>query len=309
MLARLEQALVVGWLLTVGAWLAWCLPSGRWLAAAGGVALLLSAHALWLGLTFSLMRWRNRRDTVPLATWRAWVAAWWDEVRAAPRVFGWQQPFRSDAEPDFLPAPGSRGRVGVVLVHGFVCNRGLWTRWMRQFRVRGVPCVSVNLEPVFGSIDDYVAAIESAVWRVERASGVPPLLVGHSMGGLAIRAWLQAYRADHRVQGVITLGTPHQGTWLAHLALAINGRQMAPGSRWLQQLAQLEPESRRQLFLCGFSDCDNIVFPASHAVLSGARAWHVQGAAHVAMLDRPEVLDRVLATLQHRGFTTHPAPP
>lgn len=308
MLARLEQALVLGWLLAGAGWLAWTVPQSQWLAAIGGLALLLVAHALWLALTFSLMRWQNRSDPVPLASWRQCIRAWWDEVRAAPRVFGWQQPFRSQAEPDYLPAPGSRGRVGVVLVHGFVCNRGLWTRWMRALRERGIPCVAVNLEPVFGSIDDYAQAIDAAVRRVELASGLPPLLVGHSMGGLAIRAWLQACQADHRVHGVITLGTPHRGTWLARLALALNGRQMAPGSDWLQGLARDEPASRRQLFVCGFSDCDNIVFPASHGVLPGSRAWRVKGSAHVAMLDRPEVLDVVLAALHQWSFRPPPDP-
>lgn len=311
-LARLEQALVIAWLAALGGALAWHVSVGDLLGAALWSLGLLTAHAGWLLLTFLFMRWHNRHDPAPPASGRQWLAAWWAEVTTAPRVFGWQQPFRARAEPDHLPAPAARGRVGVVLVHGFVCNRGLWNPWMRRLRRRGVPFVAVNLGSVFGSIDDGVRQIEEAVWRVERATGVPPLLVGHSMGGLAIRAWLRTQALDGRVRGVITLGTPHLGTWLGHLSLATNGRQMRPGSPWLQALAAAEPASRARLFLCGYSHCDNIVFPASNACLPGARHWHIAGAAHVDMLDRPEVFDRLLMALRHGGQLedpgAHPSP-
>lgn len=290
-LARLQQLLVLAWLAALVA--AGVLPwrAGHPLIALLAVAGVLGAHALWLGVTFAFMRWHNRTDPAPAATWGDWFAAWWGEVRAAPRVFGWRQPFRSQAEPDFVPAD-VRGRVGVVLVHGFVCNRGLWTPWLSRLRAAGVPFVAVNLEPVFGSIDDYVDIIDAAVRRIEQATGERPLMVGHSMGGLAIRAWLAARQADARVRGVITIGTPHGGTWLANFAhLGINARQMKPGGTWLRALEAAEPPARRQLFHCIYGHGDNIVFPASNALLPGAAArQHVPGTAHIDLVHRPEVM-------------------
>lgn len=298
MLARLEQLVVLAWLAALASALVlpWRAGHPGWAALAGlGV---LASHGLWLLLTFGLMRWRNRQDPAPAASWAQWWSAWWAEVRVAPRVFGWRQPFASNAEPDFLP-PEAQGRRGVLLVHGFVCNRGLWTPWMARWRAEGVPFVAVNLEPVFGSIDDYPPIIEAAMQRLEAATGQRPLLVGHSMGGLAIRAWLAACGADDRVQGVVTLGSPHRGTWLATLSkFALNGMQMRPGGDWLQRLAAAEPASRRELFLCVYSHCDNIVFPASNALLPGARHQHVAGSAHVDLIDRPEVMALVRAELQ-----------
>lgn len=290
MLARLQQALVLGWfvaLVTAAVW-PWRAGHPGWAVAA--VALVLCSHALWLGVTFVLMRWRNRKDPAPPSSWAQWFSAWWGEVRAAPRVFGWRQPFRSAAEPDFVPIE-ARGRRGVVLVHGFVCNRGLWTPWLAQLRAAGVPFVAVTLEPVFGSIDDYVPIIEQAVRRLEQATGELPVLVGHSMGGLAIRAWLARHDADARVAGVITIGSPHRGTWLATLAhFGINSRQMHPRSDWLRALEAAEPAARRARFLCLYSHTDNIVFPASNALLPGARHQHVAATAHIELVHRPEVM-------------------
>ncbi|MGP1692994.1 MAG: esterase/lipase family protein, partial [Giesbergeria sp.] len=222
--------------------------------------------------------------------------AWWAEVGVALRVFCWDQPFRSRAQADWLPdAP--TGQRGVVLVHGFLCNRALWRLWFGPLRTRGHAFVAVNLEPVFGSIDDYAPAIEAAVQRVHAATGAPPVLICHSMGGLAARAWLRTCSGDGRVQHVVTLGTPHRGTWAGRFARAVNARQMALDGEWVGQLRGAEPAGRAAQFTCWYSNCDNIVFPTSTATLAGADNRLIPGVAHVEMARRPEVLVECLALL------------
>jgi triacylglycerol esterase/lipase EstA (alpha/beta hydrolase family) len=103
------------------------------------------------------------------------------------------------------------------------------------------------------------------------------------MGGLAIRAWLRAFAADDRVARVITIGTPHGGTWIAHQGRGANARQMRLGSDWLRALAAAEPASRARLFTCWWSECDQIVGPAPTAVLPGSEERRLQGRAHVEM--------------------------
>ncbi|MFN3494845.1 MAG: esterase/lipase family protein, partial [Hydrogenophaga sp.] len=183
-LARLQQWLVGVALGATLVWLAVFLPDRPGWALIGPL-LLVSGHAVVLGLEFALAAWVNRGDAAAPASFRQWLGAWWQEVKAAPVVFAWRQPFRWKRCPDDAePVPGDAATV--VLVHGFVCNRGLWTPWMTALRSSGLPYVSVNLEPVFGSIEAYVPVIEAAVCRAERLGGGPPVLVGHSMGGLAI---------------------------------------------------------------------------------------------------------------------------
>ncbi len=224
------------------------------------------------------------------------LRAWWGEVWTAPAVFYWRQPFRANAVPDFLPAD-ARGRRGLLLVHGFVCNRGLWTPWLRRLRAAGVPFVAVSLEPVFGRIDAYAPTVEEAVRRLEAATGLPPVIVAHSMGGLAVRAWLDAAQGDDRVHRVVTIGSPHHGTWLGRFGHLPNTRQMRRGSAWLQQLAAREPSERYRRFTCFYSHCDNIVFPPSTATLPGADNRHLEGWSHVHLAFHPAVFDEVMRWL------------
>ena len=280
MLARLQQITTLSLIFAGTGWAIYFFGRGQHALAWVGALLILLGYALFLGIEFLLLYAVQHDDPVPRPNARQLLRAWWGEVLAAPRVFCWRQPFRSAAEPDFMPASASGAR-GVVLVHGFFCNRALWNPWMVSLRSAQTPFVAVNLEPLFGSIDNYVTIIDQAVRRLQEATGLAPVLVAHSMGGLAVRAWLAAAADDSRVHHVITIGTPHRGTWLARFGHTINGRQMCIASPWLDQLARREPPERFTKFTCCYSHCDNIVFPAATATLSGANNLHVPGTAHV----------------------------
>jgi len=291
MLARIQQTIVL--IIACATLLAWAVgaQTGRgWL----GAAVIVVAIVGYLG-AIAFEFWLLRRSYSPLDRERPRIAdlvrAWTHEVLVAPRVFLWNQPFRSAREPDHLPAR-ARGR-GVVLVHGFFCNRGLWNPWLRRFRAADVPFVAVNLEPVLGSIDDYGATIGAAVAAVEAATGQEPLVVAHSMGGLAVRAWLAA-TPDARVHRLVTIATPHAGTRLARHARGANAAQMREGSAWLAALAKSHDVAARIPVLCFWSRCDNIVFPTRNATLPGADNRELAGAPHVAMVFHPAVIDEVV---------------
>lgn len=302
-LARLQQGAVCFALAVALGWGGWVWPHSP-AASVAGVALLLGGYVLVLALEMVAVAWVHGADPAPHPRWAELAGAWWQEVRMAPRVFAWRQPFVWRRWPDTLAATAcsASGGGAVVFIHGFVCNRGFWHPWMRELRRLGLPYVSVNLEPVFGSIDSYVPLIEQAVRRAEALEGRAPQLVCHSMGGLAARAWLASDAANpSRVQRVLTIGTPHHGTWLGQFSHLPNGRQMRLNSPWLQALANTEArhafETIHQKFTCWYSNTDNIVFPASTATLPGADNRLVPGAAHVAMAFHPKVMRESLALL------------
>ncbi|OYT98712.1 MAG: permease [Burkholderiales bacterium PBB1] len=296
MLARLQKLLLFGLLTTlVGwTWLAVEYLSPGWLIA--GLLTPPAVHAGVLSLEFVLMYRANRLEpTHPLRV-RDAASAWCAETWISAWVFYWLQPFRPQAIGDQLGS--SQGRRAVVLIHGLVCNRGFWNPWMRRLRSLGIPCIAINLEPIFGTIDDGVEAIDAAVRQATQATGLAPVIVTHSMGGLSVRAWLRARSADDRVHRIITIAAPHHGTALAKLATSDVARRMRIGSPWLTELAGTEPPSRYCQFTCFYGHCDNIVFPTCHATLPGADNRHVPASGHIQMAHRAEVFREVMRWLR-----------
>ena len=295
MIACWQRVLLIILALAELAWLSWQWPQSPARALAGAL-LPMALYWLVMGVEFLLMHHLNRGDAAPRARPVQVLRAWWAEIWVGLAVFCWRQPFRHQSIPDWLPAQPT-GRRGVVLVHGFMCNRALWLPWLAPLRAQGHAHEAVNLEPAMGSIDDYAAIIDAAVSRVTAATGMAPVLLCHSMGGLAVRAWLRAHAADDRVHRILTLGTPHGGTWLGRFSRAVNGRQMSLAGDWVKGLLSVEPPGRAQRFVCWYSNCDNIVFPTSTATLEGADNRLVDGLAHVEMALHPQVVAACLAEI------------
>ena len=293
MIARIQQATTLFLLAFAAIWALAFASRGAYGWAAAGAILILLGYALFLGVEFALLARFGAARGSDLPTVAQLLRAWTGEVLRAPLVFCWRQPFRSKAVPDCVHE-ACIGRRGVVFVHGFVCNRGFWNPWLRRFRAWDIPFVAVDLEPPFGSIDAYASVIEAAVEKLRAATGQLPVVVAHSMGGLAVRAWRARHREAEQVHRIVTIASPHQGTWLGRFAVTTNGEQMHTGSGWLESLSRSEQPSDHAHFTCFYGHCDNIVFPIRSATLPGADNRHLPATAHIHMAFHPEVIREVL---------------
>lgn len=295
MLARLQRFTQLVLFLLAAAWAGGALSRGHPWIATIGAALILGSFVVVLAFEFVLVALVHGDDPAPRPSPWALLRAWLTECITSARVFGWWQPWRAARWPDL---DHSAAATGLVFVHGYVCNRGFWTPWMERCHREGRPFVAVSLEPVFGSIDAMTPSIDAAVRRLQHATGRAPIIVAHSMGGLAVRAWLADIAgAAQRVAHIVTIGTPHAGTWLARWGLTHNARQMRPGSDWLRVLAAKEERRgltrERRRFTCFHGHADNIVFPPRRAVIEGAAVHHVPATPHIAMAYHPAVVAEV----------------
>jgi triacylglycerol lipase len=296
-LARLLQLSVCAQLAAAALWLAWQWPVAP-LQAVAGVILIALLGPLVLAIEAVLSAAINRRDArVPAAPAAQVLHAWLAESAHLFAAFWWRQPFRWRAVDDHLD-PACAGRTGVVFVHGFMCNRGFWNAWMRRLRARGHAYVAVNLEPVFAPIDSYAPIVEQAVRRIEQLTGRPPLVICHSMGGLAARAWWRAHGAARSLAGLVTIGSPHAGTWMGRFSHTPNGVQMRLQSDWIRALARHEARHPLPPTTCWYSNCDNIVFPAATSMLEHAHNRFVPGQPHVALAFQREVIDGCMELLR-----------
>jgi triacylglycerol lipase len=295
-----QLSTLLGWLMGTWLWHPWGWGvAGLWLGVPGlslGWQALLAAHTA---------RWRGAPPVPWAVRLRALVMEWGWNLR----IFAWQVPWRAQALPDTAEPTPVRG---VLLVHGHGCNRAFWLLWMRWLRMRGVPYASVSLAPFMGDIDRHAPEIDAALQRLARLTGQAPLILAHSKGGLVVRAWWRWALAQGqteaavlaRVQAVITLGSPHQGTVLAQGLALPHMDQMQPGSAWLQALAAAEPPAWRSRMLCVASRADTVVFPVEAAGLPGAATCVLPDCAHIELAFDPRVqacVWQALAVPAHRA--------
>ena len=185
----------------------------------------------------------------------------------------------------------------ILLVHGLACNRGNWFWFKRQLRRHGYRVYTMDCTPPVSPIGHYSSQVHDAIEEILGATGATQLvLIGHSQGGLSIRAYLHRY-GDGNVGKVITLGSPHLGTFLAHFALGHNAVDMRLKSAWLSELSGREtavPESAYRKFSCIFTYHDNLVAPQLNAVLPGSKAIALSGIGHLSLALSTVVVDHVV---------------
>lgn len=310
MIARLLRGMLLLQLLTAGL-LSWWLVA-RWgaeLTTTGAIAIGFMVVALgypWL-ITLQFIISRIYKSPVPaghrLTFWQA-VRTLDREFDASVRTFFWAQPFRS-GQPVPLPAEPVQP-LPILFIHGYFCNEGVWQTLMREAARRGYRCAAVRLEPVFCSIDDYADPIKAALDQLLAAHGkganeaqtepMQAILVGHSMGGLAARAFMR-HHGDAAVARLITLGTPHDGTVLARHVRTTNGQQMRDRSIWTSVLAASESPRLRAKISAVFSYHDNIVAPQISGSLDGAHNIAVSGVGHVDLVYAPRIRDLLFAEI------------
>lgn len=278
--AQLLAALAVGW------WLAERAGWPAWAAALAGAAVPPFSHAWTIGMQSLAGAWHRAGSAPPAGGPVAAVRAWLGETAASIRSFALLMPWSGDAP---LPSGADPRRVPIVLVHGYFCNRAVWRPLAGWLATRGHPLEGVNLEPPFAAIDDYLPTLEQAVERLRARTGAARVaLVGHSMGGIVIRAWIARHGHD-RVAGVVTLGSPHQGTWSARFGIGRNVAQMRAGSPWLRSLEASESPQARALFTVILTLHDNIVMPQAAQTLAGARLHVIAGVGHMSLAQSPAV--------------------
>lgn len=143
----------------------------------------------------------------------------------------------------FRPALRRRG-FGVV--HGV------------NFSVRTV--LTRDIRAAAGELGEHVDRLR------ERTGADRVHVVGHCLGGLVGRYYVQRLGGDGAVHTLVTLGTPHGGTAAAYLLPTPLARQLRPGSDLLAELAAPAPHCRTR-FLVVWSRMDQLVVPLRHGRL------------------------------------------
>lgn len=302
MLSKLLRRILLGQLLAgalLGWLVAWQIDGPGWLSGVGALALPLLAALL--ATSFTAVKSRSPGQSG--LWWRSLVF----EFGAGVLIFMLRQPWaRTPAV--LIPDGATPLRIPVVLVHGYLCNHRVWDTVARRLMDAGHPVLAIDLEPLFTSIDRYAPLIEQAVEALRHNTGATQVaLIGHSMGGLAIRAWMRVH-GHSRVARVLTLGTPHAGTQVAPGTSSPNGAQMEWQSQWLNALSEGETPDARGLMRIALTPQDNIVFPQMAQVLTDVPTTVFAGRGHLELCLDSAVINWILQQLNDVTGLQSPKP-
>ncbi|MFJ5301387.1 esterase/lipase family protein [Streptomyces sp. NPDC088350] len=195
---------------------------------------------------------------------------------------------------DAAPLP-TEAKPPVVLLHGFIDNRSVFVLLRRSLAEHGRRQVeSLNYSPLTCDIRTAAELLGRHIEEIcERTGSKEVDIVGHSLGGLIARYYVQRLGGDLRVRTLVTLGTPHSGTAVAPLANAHPiVRQMRPDSPVIEELTRPAPGCRTR-FVSFWSDLDHLMEPLETACVDHpdliAQNVQVSGIGHLALPVHPAV--------------------
>lgn len=266
-------------------------------AALSIVGVFFALHTSIVGASFVMSRRhapKTRQEPSPdllvasLVFLREWLAFLALYVVIQPFERAWMG---DDAVERIAP-----GHVPVLLIHGYMCNRGIWWWLRRKLRAKSLIIGTINLEPPYEQIDILADQLHDRIETLcSDTEATRVALVSHSMGGLVARAYLRKY-GSARVARLVTLACPHHGTYIARYGIGQNAREMEPDSTWMQNLQLSEPGAPT---LCIWSPADNFIAPQDSGRLAKARDKMVPGLGHLTELFSPAVLNILVSEFGH----------
>lgn len=192
-----------------------------------------------------------------------------------------------------------RGRP-ILFVPGYLQTRTSFLFLAARLSSYGLgPLYSVNLASWDVGLDESADRLSARIDRILKATGARQLdVVAHSMGGLVTRLaegkGPAAGRRPPRVRRLVTLGTPHHGTQIAHVLRGEAARQMRPGS---ELLARLPDPPVGQLVSIRSTHDFFVIPPEGARVAPVGRDVEVRRVGHLALLTDPDVAEEVVRAL------------
>lgn len=192
---------------------------------------------------------------------------------------------------DPQPAPCS---APILLVHGVLCNAGVWHPFKRWLDMRGIgPVYTLSYGPPLASIELFADQATAKINAVLKATGAHQVVVvAHSMGGLVMRACMKKF-GGAKIARLVTIATPHQGSMHAWLAAGESLAQMRPRNAWLERLG-LPEGSDLPPIVSLWSWHDSMVTPQTSSQVTFGDNIAFSGVGHTALLRDGDVFERVL---------------
>ncbi|EWT07449.1 lipase [Intrasporangium chromatireducens Q5-1] len=196
----------------------------------------------------------------------------------------------------------------ILLVHGMVDNRSIFTVLRHGLRRRGFGRIeTINYSILTGDVRRAASDLGREVEHLAEETGYERIhVIGHSLGGLIARYYVTRLGGDERVDTLVTLGTPHQGTYVAYAWNNGLTRQLRPGSSLFAELDAPIADCRTR-FIAYRSDIDQLVVPQRNAALHhpdlNVHNVELHGIGHMSLPITRSVVHGITSALGHLDVT------
>ncbi len=194
-----------------------------------------------------------------------------------------------------------RGETPVLLLHGLFVNQSCWFWFKYKLRKQGFQnIVTINLSS-WHSEEALTELLATKVDEMRHQLGVNKVhLVGHSMGGMIARNYVQLRGGQDKVDHLICLGSPHHGSKLATFSIDPLGKTLLPSSNFLQKLNTAPfPDNVKMTNI--YTNKDNMVLPNCSNHLAWGEAVEFDRMGHTSLIYRKPVIAATAAALRREG--------
>jgi triacylglycerol lipase len=185
-----------------------------------------------------------------------------------------------------LPAHAAE-RNPVLLIHGIDDTQAVMEPLGQYLERRGWQRFAFDMVPNDGQVGFEALArqVQREVAAVRARTGAQKVdLVGFSLGGMVARVYLQELGGAAEVERLVTISSPHHGSWMAYFRWNALGEELRPGSRVYQRLNSNLAALAGVRHTAIWTPFDLMIVPAWSSSLPGAREVRLPVVLHPLML-------------------------
>jgi triacylglycerol lipase len=186
----------------------------------------------------------------------------------------------------------------VLLLHGLSDTQAIFTRMAADLSQQGYTIFSLDLKPANASLGLEVLADQVAHYVANQLpADISFNLVGFSMGGIVGRYYVQRLGGIERVQRLITVASPHQGTLSAYTSPHLGSVQMRPNSSFLKALNDDIALLEQLNFTSIWTPLDLMILPAHSSQIAIGKNVQIPILTHTGMVTHPAGIRAVATAL------------
>ncbi len=191
----------------------------------------------------------------------------------------------------------------IVLIHGYFHNLSGYFVLSQKLKRRGWTHIHpINLKTYTWSIEKMAREVKKQVESVIKNTRHKKVdIIGHSLGGLVGRYYVQNLGGYKNVENLISLAAPNWGTELAIFGIGPSAKQMRPDAEFIDRINTDIDNLRKVHYFSIWSPFDALIIPPTNAILRGAgKNIRIDFVGHIGMLYSDRVFELICKIMERK---------